>query len=235
MCFENLPIAFDERGRPHLEGSFDVSDPRPEPVPSASPTATATAAPEVAVPDTFPYRIDPVTRVAGALAVEARVSLQDGVVTEAYSEAVMFRGYELILRGRNPLEAIDISSRACGVCGGVHSTCAAMALESVFGVTPPPLGMVARNLAEAAELVYDHCLSLFLLAGPDYSAAMVRRTTPGLWARAERSLAPNARTHGLVTVADIMNGLNPLTGGLYLEALEVTRWGREIVSLFYGK
>ena len=150
MCFENLPIAFDERGRPHLEGSFDAPNPRPEPVASASPTATATAAPEVAVPDTFAYRVDPVTRVAGALAVEARVSLQDGVVTEACSEAVMFRGYELILRGRNPLEAIDISSRACGVCGGVHSTCAAMALESVFGVTRPPLGMMERNLAEAA-------------------------------------------------------------------------------------
>ena len=242
MCFENLPIAFDEAGRAHLDGGFDVGSQNGR---SRTATATVTApatafgprrpAPPTAGPGSFSYRIDPVTRVAGALAFEARVDLEERVVTEAYSEAVMFRGYELILKGRNPVEAIDISSRACGVCGGVHSTCASMALESVSGVTPPPLGMVARNLAEAAELVYDHCLSLFLLAGPDYSEAMVRRTNPALWARAERSLAPRATTHGRIKVADIMTGLNPLTGPLYLEALEVTRWGREIVSLVYGK
>ena len=231
MCFENLPITFDESGNARLAGPIEAPEGRVTPRPSSITTARA----DVERPAGFAFRTDPVTRVAGALAFEAHVDPKERVVTSAYSEAVMFRGYELILRGRDPLEAIDISSRACGVCGGVHSTCASMALESVFGVVPPPLGMVARNLAEAAELVYDHCLSLFLLAGPDYSEAMVRRTTPALWARAERSMAPHAATHGLLTVGEIMTGLNPLTGTLYLEALEVTRWGREIVSLVYGK
>lgn len=93
------------------------------------------------------FNINPVTRIAGALAFHTRLDAEAGVVTEAYSEAVQFRGYELILKGRNPLEAIDISSRACGVGGGVHSTCSAMALEMTFGVAPPPLAIAARNLA----------------------------------------------------------------------------------------
>jgi hydrogenase large subunit len=226
MCFDNLPIVFDQSGRARLveDGSFAVDyDPRsPEP-------------PGVLEDQRLEFSIDPVTRVAGSLAFHTTVDLESRVVCDAHAEAVMFRGYELILRGRRPLEAIDISSRACGVCGGVHSTCSAMALEMAFGVTPPPLAILARNIAEAAELLYDHCLHLFLLAGPDYSEQMVRRTNPGLWTRAERTAAPHAAIHGRVTIAEIMTGLNPLQGSLAREALDVTRSGREVVSLIYGR
>ena len=126
MCFKNLPIVFDDEGRAHLdEGTFAVEAVLPQ-AGASGPTA----------PSMIDFHIDPVTRVAGALAFHARVDLKNGVITDAHSEAVMFRGYEVILRGRDPLEAIDISSRACGVCGGVHSVCAAMALEMTFGVAP---------------------------------------------------------------------------------------------------
>ena len=243
---ENLPIAFDAEGRAWLQetGTFSVA---PSKARGTAPPASATngrASPSngrpngnavATSPRTAEFTIDPVTRIAGALAFHTRVDHEHGVVTEAHSEAVQFRGYELILKGRNPLEAIDISSRACGVCGGVHSTCAAMALEMAFGVAPPPLAIAARNLAAGAEFMYDHCLHLFLLAGPDYSEAMVRRTSPSLWARAQQAAAPRGAVHGLGTVADIMTGLNPLSGALYREALAATRSGREIVSLVLGK
>ena len=228
MCFTSLPIEFDEVGHARLDEGRDFA------VPAG---ATATVAPPAvrAGHQTRELSLDPVTRVAGALAFHTTLDVTDGVVTEAHSEAVQFRGYELILQGRNPVEAIDISSRACGVCGGVHSTCAAMALEMVFGVAPPPLAIVARNLAAAAELFYDHCLHLFLLAGPDYSEAMVRATNPALWRRAEQTSAPGAAVHGMASIGEIMSGLNPLTGALYTEALAVTRSGREIVALLLGK
>lgn len=228
MCFENLPIRFDREGRATLAPEADFgTDPG-----SRSPRAPLFPA---RGPNVIDLDIEPVTRVSGALAFHTEVDLDARVVVDARSIAVMFRGYELILNGRDPLQAIDISSRACGVCGAVHSTCAAMALEMVFGAAPPPLAMVARNLAEAAELLYDHCLHLFLLAGPDYSEAMVRKTNPTLWKEAERRAAPGAATHGFVTIGDLMSAMNPLEGRLYLEALEVTRHGREIVSLAYGK
>lgn len=227
MCFEKLPIVFDEGGRARLvdDASFAVGHNRPSP-PEPAPVREV---------QDVEFNIDPVTRVAGALAFHTTVDLESRVVKDAHAEAVMFRGYELILRGRNPVEAIDISSRACGVCGGVHSTCSAMALEMAFGTAPPPLAVLARNIAEAAELLYDHCLHLFLLAGPDYSEAMVRRTNPNVWARAERTAAPHAGTHGRLTIAEIMTSLNPLQGSLAREALDVTRSGREMVSLVYGR
>ncbi|MGH2399929.1 MAG: nickel-dependent hydrogenase large subunit, partial [bacterium] len=163
------------------------------------------------------------------------VDLENRQVLETASMATLFRGYEIILQGRDPRDAIFISSRACGVCGGVHATCASMTLEMACGVVPPPLAIVSRNLGEAAELLYDHVLHLFLLAGPDYSERAVRKTTPSLWARAEVFEAQHAGAHGFPTIAAIMREMNPLTGALYLEALRITRAAREIVSLMLGK
>ena len=45
--------------------------------------------------------VDPVTRIEGHLRVEAEVD--GGSVTEAWSSSTMFRGIELILRGRDPV------------------------------------------------------------------------------------------------------------------------------------
>lgn len=228
MCFKNLPIEFDPHGRPFLRQQQE-----------SEPFAFIPREQELAAlaqgKHLRHFDIDPVTRVAGALSFHTVVDLQARRVAQARTEATLFRGYEVILRGREPTDAIHISSRACGVCGGVHATCAAMALEMAFGIAPPPLAVIARNLGEGAELMYDHTLHLFLLAGPDYSEKMVRRTTPSLWARAEQMQAPRAGAYGLTTIADIMRGLNPLTGQLYLEALDITRAAREIASLMLGK
>ena len=237
MCFKNLPIEFDAHGRARLR-----DDGQAEPFRAVAGNGEPAARdPQSAVQEAIRnshlrnFDIDPVTRVAGALSFHTVVDLERRRVVEARTEATMFRGYEVILKGREPTDAIHISSRACGVCGGVHATCAAMALEMAFGVVPPPLAVIARNLGEGAELVYDHTLHLFLLAGPDYSEAMISRTSPTLWAKAQTAEAPRAGRHGLPTVADIMRGLNPLRGELYLEGLLISRAAREVASLMLGK
>lgn len=228
MCFKNLPIEFDAHGHARLRDDTWAQPSTPRP-PEDTLEQLARGA------HLRDFDIDPVTRVAGALSFHTVIDLEARRVVEARTEATLFRGYEVILMGREPTDAIHISSRACGVCGGVHATCAAMALEMAFGIAPPPLAIIARNLGEGAELLYDHTLHLFLLAGPDYSEVIVSRTSPSLWARAQQAPAPRADTHGLRTVADIMRGLNPLRGELYLEALEISREARQIASLMLGK
>lgn len=194
MCSKNLPIEFDAQGRAQLR---DAGARAPFAVAPGDRHDAVVAAAQQAHLRTFD--IDPVTRVAGALSFHTIVDLAARRVVQAQTEASMFRGYEVILRGRDPLDAVHISSRACGVCGGVHAVCAALTFEMAFGVVPPPLAVVARNLAEAAQLLYDHSVHLFLLAGPDYSEAAVARTTPSLWDRAQRTPAADAGTHGLGT------------------------------------
>ena len=96
--------------------------------------------------------------------------------------ATLFRGYEVIMIGRDPRDAIFITSRACGVCGGVHSTCSALATEMAIGCRPPKRDRDPQPGA-GAGILYDHPLHLHLLAGPDYSAAMIGPTNPALLAR----------------------------------------------------
>jgi len=178
---------------------------------------------------------DPVTRVAGALAFHSVVDLQDRKVLSTNSMATLFRGYEVILRGRDPRDAAYISSRACGVCGGVHATVSALAVEMALGIQPPPLGVIMRNLLLGLEYLYDHPLHLFLLAGPDYSAQIVQQTNPALLERAKKTAAKHEAMHGYKTVGDIMVDLNPLSGKLYVEALNMTRVAREAYVLIGGK
>ena len=178
---------------------------------------------------------DPVTRVAGALAFHTTVDLEKRRVIDASSMATLFRGYEIILRGRDPRDAAFISSRACGVCGGVHSTASALSLEMAFGIKPPPMGIVVRNLMLSCEYLYDNPLHLFVLAGPDFSAVLVRDTNPEIWQAATTAATKFSDLHGYKTIGEIMTDLNPLTGKLYLEALEMTRIAREAYVLLGGK
>jgi hydrogenase large subunit len=239
MCFKNLPVEFDESGQARLRGGI----PNPYDVRIARPEVTQTdeereerirrlVAKNGHVKD---LNMDPVTRVAGALAVHVTADLDSGEYLDSHAQATLFRGYEVILMGRDPRDAIFVSSRACGVCGGVHAHASAYAIEMAMGLTPPPLGTVVRNLQESAEMGYDNPLHLYLLAGPDYSEAIVRAANPELWPRAEAWLCPGADKHGFRTMADLMQALNPLTGSLYREGLEFTRLSREMFAVLAGK
>jgi hydrogenase large subunit len=236
MCFKNLPIEFDEQGNARLKEG--VADPYSYEVKELKPIEQDEEKLQELLARNGHIRradFDPVTRVAGALAFHTVVDLDNRQVLETNSMATLFRGYEVILKGRDPRDAIFISSRACGVCGGVHSTTSALALEMAFGIHPPPMGVVARNLLLSLEYLYDHPLHLFLLAGPDYSEPAVRLTNPEIWERAERSTAARKEIHGYDTIAQIMTDMTPLTGKLYAEALHMTRVAREAYVLIGGK
>src|SRR5919198_2895721 len=128
-----------------------------------------------------------------------------------------------------------ISSRVCGVCGGVHSVASSLAIEMAFGIAPPPMGLALRNIQLALDFMLDNPLHLYVLAGPDYSQVVVERTNPALWARAQRREPRHADVHQYRTIADIMRALNPLTGKLYLEGLHATRGPREAYAVLFGK
>lgn len=233
MCFVNLPVEFDANGRAQLKA--DARDPYAYQTTSLAPEEDRLR--ELLARNGFIKSVDydPVTRVAGALAFHSVVDLENRTVLSSNSMATIFRGYEIVLQGRDPRDAIFISSRACGVCGGVHATVAAEAIEMAFGITPPPLGIHLRNMLLALEYLYDHPLHLFLLAGPDYSEAMVKPTNPGLWQKATRFINPHAEAHGYTTMSELMKDMNPLTGALYLEALHMTRVAREAYVILGGK
>ncbi|MEO5851122.1 MAG: nickel-dependent hydrogenase large subunit [Nocardioides sp.] len=239
MCFKTLPVEFDAVGNAVLRGGipnpYDVSVTKPDvgmTEEERSERIQRLVARNGHIKD---LNMDPVTRIAGALAVHVTADLDKGAYLDSHSQATLFRGYEVILMGRDPRDAIFVSSRACGVCGGVHAHAAAYAIEQAIGIKPPPLGTVVRNMTEAAEMGYDNPLHLYLLAGPDYSESVIKSSNPELWPKAEAWKCPNEHIHGFKTMADLMTALNPLTGALYREGLEFTRLSREMVVILTGK
>jgi hydrogenase large subunit len=236
MCFKNLPIEFDANGKASLrEGTANPYAFSPVKAKGYVRRQDGPGAALAAPPKLRDWSIDPVTRVAGALAVHTTLDLENRKAVDAYSRAMLFRGYEIILQGRDPRDAIDISSRACGVCGGVHASVSALTIEQAFGICPPPLGVECRNLGEVGEMFYDHPIHLGLLSGPDYSTSLVSVTNPELVRKAEKTPAPGYDLHGYRTIKDIMDAMNPLTGKHYLESIEYTRIGRVMCMLMYGK
>jgi Ni,Fe-hydrogenase I large subunit len=110
--------------------------------------------------------IDPLTRIEGHLRIEARV--EDGRVTDAWSSGTMFRGVELILKGRDPREAWLLTQRICGVCTTVHAVCSVRAVENALGITVPNNARLMRNLIEGAQFIQDHVVHFYHLHAPDW-------------------------------------------------------------------
>ncbi|ULA62455.1 MAG: Uptake hydrogenase large subunit [Nitrospira sp.] len=93
--------------------------------------------------------ISPVGRVEGDL--DVRVEIDNGVVTNAWTQAELFRGFEIILRDKDPQAGLVVTPRACGICGASHLTCAAWALDTAWQTTVPRNAILARNLGQLVE------------------------------------------------------------------------------------
>jgi hydrogenase large subunit len=178
---------------------------------------------------------DPVTRIVGSLGIHTKIDFANGRVVECKSTSSIFRGYSVFMKGKDPRDAHFITSRICGICGDNHATCAVYAQNMAFGVRPPHLAEWIINLGEAAEYMFDHNLYQDNLVGVDFCEQMVKETNPSVLAKAETTAAPHANVHGCRTIADIMRGLNPFTGPLYREALQMSRLTREMFCLMEGR
>ncbi|HXX29412.1 MAG TPA: nickel-dependent hydrogenase large subunit [Myxococcaceae bacterium] len=110
--------------------------------------------------------VDPVTRIEGHLRIEAEVD--GGQVQDAWSSSTMFRGIELILKGRDPRDAWAFTQRICGVCTTVHAIASIRAVENAIGARPPPNARILRNLIIAAQCIQDHVIHFYHLHALDW-------------------------------------------------------------------
>src|SRR6266487_6677940 len=110
--------------------------------------------------------IDPITRIEGHLRIE--VEVQGGQVTDAWSSGTMFRGIEMILRGRDPRDAWVFAQRICGVCTTVHALASVRSVENALGIRIPRNARLVRNLIAGAQLVHDHVVHFYHLHALDW-------------------------------------------------------------------
>ncbi len=110
--------------------------------------------------------IDPLTRIEGHLSIE--MDVQNGKVVDAKCRGDMYRGYESILQGRNPLDAQQIVMRICGVCPVSHGQASSRCLDDAFNIKPTKNGRLLRNLILAANFLQSHILHFYHLAALDF-------------------------------------------------------------------
>jgi len=110
----------------------------------------------------------PFTRVEGDLRLG--VEIEDGRVSSARASGTLFRGFENLVRGRDPLDAIVILCRICGQCGGAHSRASAGALANAYGVEAPPNGILAASVIQATEVILSHLAHFYLSFAADLCA-----------------------------------------------------------------
>lgn len=110
--------------------------------------------------------INPVTRIEGHLAF--RIETESGRVTSAFSSGEMFRGFEQILKGRDPLDAQQITQRICGVCPVSHGMASILAQDMAYGIRLPENGRLVRNLILGANYIQSHILHFYQLSALDF-------------------------------------------------------------------
>lgn len=111
--------------------------------------------------------VGPFNRVEGDL--ELALDIADGTVREARVTAPMFRGFEALLIGRPPEDALVVAPRICGICSISQSVAAARALADAGGQTMPANGRLVTNLVLAAENATDHLTHFILFFMPDFA------------------------------------------------------------------
>lgn len=111
--------------------------------------------------------LGPFNRVEGDLEVE--VDIADGIVKHAWVNSPLYRGFEQILLGKQPQEALTYTPRICGICSVSQSVACASALAQAQGIVPPSNGQLATNLILACENLADHLTHFYLFFMPDFA------------------------------------------------------------------
>lgn len=111
--------------------------------------------------------IDPITRIEGHLRIEVEVD-ENNVITNAFSSSTLWRGLEVIVKGRDPKDVGLIVQRICGVCTSSHYRAGIEAVEDAIKVNLPLNAKYVRSMVAQALFLHDHIVHFYLLHGLDW-------------------------------------------------------------------
>ena len=190
--------------------------------------------------------LGPITRIEGHLNV--RTTIDNGVVTEAQCMSEMFRGFEIFLKGRDPLDAQQITQRICGVCPYAHAIASSYAQENAYKIQAPANGRILHNLIQGANHLYDCLLHFYQLSALDFVdiTAILKYTgrdeellAVKQWVQAELSrkkafpAAPFLPRLSGQYISDTEINIGALKH--YLEAMTMERKANQAAAIFGGK
>ena len=111
--------------------------------------------------------VDPVTRIEGHMRCEVNLD-SNNVIRNAVSTGTMWRGLEVILKGRDPRDVWAFTQRICGVCTGTHALTSVRAVENALGIEIPENANSIRNIMQLSLQVHDHLVHFYHLHALDW-------------------------------------------------------------------
>ncbi len=205
--------------------------------------------------------IDPITRIEGHLRVDLEV--EGGAVRKAWSSGTMWRGFEQILKGRDPRDAWVFTQRICGVCTTVHAIASVRAVENALGLEVPLNAQLIRNLIVIAHALHDHVVHFYHLSALDWvDVTKALAADPAKASQLGESISswPGNSRHALAAVKEklktfveagqlgiFQNGywghpamrlapeVNLLAVAHYLQALDIQRKANQAVAILGSK
>lgn len=161
--------------------------------------------------------MNPVTRISGFL--EIQVEVEQNRIMDAQCEGLLFRGFEKMLRGRPPLDAIYFTERICGICSTAHSIVSTSALEDILDIIPNDNDKMIRDFMHGCELIQNHLRHYYQFSLPDYVKDISLQGAP-------------IEVHNDYRLPD---NLNKELLGHYMDSFKYSRFAHEMLAVLGGK
>ncbi|MDD2448718.1 MAG: nickel-dependent hydrogenase large subunit [Sulfurimonas sp.] len=208
--------------------------------------------------------VDPITRIEGHLRAEVIVG-DDGIVQDAFVSSTLWRGLEVIAKGRDPRNIPLMMQRICGVCTYSHYLVSTVAVEDALGIKVPYNAELVRTLMLAALFMHDHVVHFYHLHGVDWvdivsalsadeakASKLAFKYTPNpigtgenelkkvkekiaKFAKNPQGLGPFANAYWGHKTFRLSPEQNLIALSHYLKALEVQRTVAQMMAIFGGK
>lgn len=207
--------------------------------------------------------VDPVTRIEGHMRCEVNLD-SNNVIRNAVSTGTMWRGLEVILKGRDPRDAWAFVERICGVCTGCHALASVRAVEDALGIRVPLNAHLIREIMAKTLQVHDHAVHFYHLHALDWvDVVSALKADPKKTSELQQLVSPHHPLSSAGYFRDVQNRLKkfvdsgqlgPFTNGYwgskayvlppeanlmavthYLEALDLQKDWVKVHTIFGGK
>lgn len=160
--------------------------------------------------------INPVTRISGFMQIE--VVIEKNKVKDAKNSGFLFRGFEEMLKGRSPFDAIYFTERICGICSTAHGFVSAVSLEDALRIKPDENGRILREIMHGCEFLQNHIRHFYQFTTPDYVQIEVNTANDG-----------GGRKYKLP------KDINTVLNNHYLESFKYSRAAHKMLAILGGK
>lgn len=151
--------------------------------------------------------VDPVTRIEGHMRCEVNID-ENNFIRNAVSTGTMWRGLEVILKGRDPRDAWAFTQRICGVCTGTHALTSVRAVEDALGIMIPENANSIRNIMQLSLQIHDHLVHFYHLHALDWvNPVNALKADPKATSELQQQVSPHHAKSSPGYFRDIQNRL----------------------------